>query len=245
MKKLNLIYAILLFSAFTSCKKDTQETSLTQPQVPVIAAVRDSVSYKVDGQTYTAGGIDLNNTNAGYEDADRKLIYPDSTKKYEYSLIGTPDSILYFQETKIFSNSANIDIYFVKKFIKHPNAFFYWPGLSDVLTIFTVGKQPFADDFGWQNAKDGIAFNIATNSKGFTSYTSYNAYNGYNTSVFPSGFDKNSTFEIISFTQTTSGYLLEAKFTAVVIDNATGDQKQLSNGYLRFTFSPAYATNVN
>jgi hypothetical protein len=240
MKNLNLICVVLLLWAFASCKKGAdQQISPISNKPTVIAPVRDSVSYTVDGQTYTAGGIDLNNTSAGYEEADRKL----TINNLGYSLIGTPDSIMYFQETKIFSKSANIDLYFLKKFIKHPTAFFYWPGLNDVLTIFTVGKQPLADDFGWQNAKNGIAFNVGANSKGYTSYTSYNAYNGYNTIVFPPGFDKSSTFEIISFTQTTSSYILEAKFSAVVINNATGEQKQLSNGYLRLTFSPAYALN--
>jgi len=237
MKKLYFIYAILLLSAFTSCKKEGNQqisTTITKPVIP--PPLHDSVSYTIDGKTYTTGGVGISNTNAGFEEPDRKL----TINNVGYSLIGNQDSIMYFQESKMFSANANIDIYFVKKFIKNPQAFFYWPGLNGVLTIFTVGKQPYAADFGWQNAENGIAMNVVANNK---VYTSYNAYNGINTVVFPPGFEKNSTFEITSFTKITAGYALEAKFTAVVIDNTTGEQKQLTGGYIRLVFSPSYANN--
>jgi hypothetical protein len=236
MKNLNLIYALLLLSAFTSCKKDANK-QISPNKPTVIAAVSDSISYTIDGKTYTAGGAAIGGLSSGSEDADRKLVYPDSTQKYVYSLVGNPDSIMYFQENRFISNSANINIYFVKKYIKHPSSFSF-PGLNDVLKMFTVGKQPYAEDFGWQNSKNGIALDVAANNKG---YTSYNGYNGYNTIVVPPGFQKNSTFEITSFTKASDGYNLEAKFTAVVIDNATGEQKQLDNGYLRLNFAPIYA----
>jgi hypothetical protein len=66
--------------------------------------------------------------------------------------------------------------------------------------------------------------------------------------VIPPGFQSNSTFEITSFTQITdphaTGYNLEAKFNAVVFD-AAGNQKQLTNGYLRFNFGFFYNTSGN
>jgi hypothetical protein len=241
MKKLNLIYALLFLWAFTACKKDAgQQTSPTKPIV--IAAVRDSVSYTIDGKTYTAGGISINNLSSGGEDANRKLVYPDSTKKNEYALVGNQDSILYFQKNTIFSNSANINVFFLKKYIKQKQGLYWMPGLTDILKLFTVGKHPLAEDFEWENSQNGIAIDVTANNKG---YSSYNAYNGLNTVVVPSGFQKNSTFEIISFTEATDGgYNLEAKFTSVVFD-ASGQQKKLDNGYLRLNFGLFYNANAN
>ena len=56
-------------------------------------------------------------------------------------------------------------------------------------------------------------------------------------------FQKNSIFEIMSFAHATDGpggYNLEAKFNATVFNNK-GEQKQLTNGYLRLHIDPAYA----
>lgn len=245
MKNNQLIYAFFLFSAFASCKKDNnQETISTKPLVPVIAAVSDSVSYTIDGKTYTAGGMDINYLTSGGEDANRKLVYPDSTNKHVYSLIGPPDSVMYFQKSTIFSNNANIRVFFLKKFIKQKQGLYWMPGLNDELKLFTVGKHPLAEDFEWKNSQNGIAIDVSANDK---AYSSYNAYNGINTVMIPPGFQKNSSFEIISFTQTRSGhggYNLEARFNAVVFD-AAGQQKKLDNGYLRLYLSPEYNIYAN
>ncbi len=243
MKNLNLIYAVLLLSALTSCKKGANPQISTIQNKPIeIAAVRDSVSYTIDGKTYTAGGMGLNNVSSGGEDANRKLVYPDSTKKYEYSLVGNADSVMYFQKNTIFSNSASINVFFLKKYIRQQQGLYWMPGLNGILKLFTVGKYSLAEDFEWQNSQNGIAIDVLANNKG---YSSYNAYNGINTVVIPPGFQKSSTFEIISFTQATSGgYNLEAKFTAAVFD-ATGNGKQLTNGYLRLNFGFFYNTSAN
>jgi len=240
MKKLNLIYALALLSVFTSCKKEAKQQP--PPGKPAVAAtVSDSVSYTVDGKTYTAGGMGIGNSSSGGEDANRRVVFPDSTKMYAYGLVGNADSIMHFQESRILSTSASIDIFFVKKFIKQPRVT-YWPPLKDVLTLFTVGKHPYAEDFGWQNSENGIAFDISASNK---RYSSYNAYNGIYTIAMQPGFQKNSTFEIISFTPASVGYNLEAKFTAMVIDKATGEQKKLENGYLRLNIAPGYRDDGN
>jgi hypothetical protein len=241
MKKLNLIYALVPLVAFASCKKDSPAKPETSTKPAVIAAVSDSVSYSMDGITYTAGGMGVSSLSAGSADANRKLIYPDSTKKYEYALVGNPDSIMYFQENRIISKSANINVFFVKKFLRQQTPL-YFPGLNSVLTLFTVGKHPFAEDFGWQNSQNGLAIDVSANGKG---YSSYIAYNGVGTIAVAPGFQKNSAFEITSFTEATDaygGYNLEAKFNAIVFD-ANGTQKKLDNGYLRLHVDPVYAVN--
>jgi hypothetical protein len=243
MKNPKLIFALLLVLAITSCKKEKiQQTSSNPTKPAVVAAVRDSVSYTVDGQIYNAA-VDIFNPSAGIEDANRKLIFADSTNKYAYSLIGKGDSIMYFQKNTFISKSANINIFFLKKFAKpkRPNGNPY-PGINDVLSIFTVGKYPLAEDFEWQNSQNGIAIDISANNKG---YSSYNSYNGISTVVLQPGFQKNFSFEIVNFTKATSGgYNLEAKFTAAVFD-ANGVQKKLDNGYLSLHFGPIYAEEAN
>ncbi len=242
MKNLNLIYALLLLSAFTSCKKDAnQQTSPNKPTV--IAAVSDSVSYTIDGKTYTAGGMNLNNLSSGGEDANRKVVFTNDNNIPGYSLVGNPDSVMYFQKNTLFSTNANINVFFLKKYLKQKQGISWMPGLTDALKLFTVGKHPLAEDFEWENSQNGIAIDVLANNKG---YSSYNAYNGINTVAILPGFQNNSTFEIISFTKTSdgSGYNLQAKFTAVVFD-ADGQQKKLDNGYLRLNFGVPYNTYAN
>jgi hypothetical protein len=241
MKKLKLIYALLPLLAFTSCKKDSPVKPVT-PTKPVIAGVSDSVAYTIDGVTYTAGGVSLSHLSAGTEDANRKLVYPDSTNKYAYSLVGKPDSVMFFEKYTIYSTSANINVLFVQKFFRQQTPLNF-PGLNSVLTMFTVGKHPLAEDFEWQNSQNGIAIDAALGVN--QGYSSYNAYDDIATVVFPPGFQKNSSFEITSFVHATDGnggYNLEAKFTAVLF-NRKGEQKKLENGYLRLHVDPMYAGN--
>jgi hypothetical protein len=247
MKKIYLIYALLPLLALTSCQKGvTMQPNTIQTKPVVIAPVRDSVSYTIDGKTYTAGGMGINGLSSGGEDANRKLIFTNDNNIPGYSLVGSnPDSVMFFQKNTIYSNGANINVFFLKKYIKQKQGISWMPGLNDILKLFTVGKHPLAEDFEWQNSQNGMAIDVLADNIG---YSSYNGYNGINTVVISPGFQKNSTFEITSFTQVTSehgsGYNLEAKFTAVVFD-AAGHQKQLTNGYLRLNFGFLYNTSGN
>jgi len=246
MKNLNLICAVFLFSAFVSCKKDSsQETTPNKPALPETTAIRDSVSYTIDGKTYSAGGVNINSSSAGAQDANRKLIYPDNTNKYAYSLVGAPDSVMYYQKNLIATSGAHIQVFFLKKYIRQKVGSTWMPGLSDMLKLFTTGKHPLAEDFEWENSQNGIAINVSANNE---DYLSYNAYNGMNTVELPPGFQKNSTFEITSFTKSAfedgGHYNLEAKFTALVFD-AAGHQKKVDNGYLRLHFDLSYSTRAN
>ena len=242
MKKFNFIYALLLLSVFTSCQKDHPvKVDNGKDNPPIIAAVHDSVSYTVDGKTYTNASGSFSSLSTGGEETDRKVVYADSNNKFNYGLVGNPDSVLYYQKNTILSNNANLVILFIKKYrIKYTgDGVLYNPALKDLLQLFTIGKHPYAEDYGWENSQDGIALNISVDGR---AYMSYNAFNPNKPSILKAGFQKNSAFEIISFTKTTSGgYNLEARFTAVVTD--TYETKKLENGYLRLYFEPIVAAD--
>lgn len=242
MKKLSLIY-ILPLLAIASCKKDhSVKPETTGTQTTVIASVKDSVSYTIDGVTYAAGDAAMANESSGTEGANRKLTVNNDNNVPVYSLVGSTDSIMYFHSNQFASASANIKIHFLKKFVKQQTSMNF-PGLKSVLSMFAVGKYPFAEDFNWQNSQNGLAIDVAIGDKGY--YSSYVAFNGPMTVAAPAGFQKSAVFEITRFDKATDefgGYNLEAKFTAVVLAS-TGEQKQLENGYLRLHFYPSYAIN--
>lgn len=237
MKNLNLIYTLLLLSIFTSCQKDHPvkvETSGNKP--PVIAAVHDSVSYTVDGKTYSPGLDAYSFISSGSQETGRKVVYADTNNKFNYGLVGDPDSVLYYQKNTILSDNTSLNIFFIKKFRKvHANdGILYAPLMKDWLQLFTVGEHPFAEDFGWENSQDGIAMTMTFNDK---VYKTYNAFDPRKPSILKPGFQKDATFEIISFTKSTDGtYNLEARFTAVITD--TYETKKMENGYLRLNLSP-------
>lgn len=240
MKKLNLIYALLFLYAFTSCQKDrsTQvDTSGNKPQTA--APIRDSISYTINGKLYVIGSVPGNFSSAHEEEVDRKVVYADTNNKFNYGLFGIPDSVLFYQKQNIISSKSNnlqAVIFFIKKFKKknQKDGLSYFPELKEWTQLFTIGKHPYAEDFGWQNSQDGIAFIVPTNNG---PYISYNPFDPHNPSILKPGFQKNSTFEIINFTKSTYGmYNLEARFTAV-ISNAQGTQK-LENGYLSLYIGP-------
>ena len=240
MKKSTLLYSFLLLSAFSSCKKDHPiKIDTTENKPSVIAAVHDSVSYTIDGKIYTAN--DYSAYSSGTEQVDQKVIFPDIKNRSNYELVGNPDSVLYFQRNTVSSVGADLQVLFLKKYAKRHkgDGILYFPALKDLLTQFTVGKYPYAEDFERENAENGIALVISANGR---SYTSYSPFDLSRPTQLKPGFQKNSTFEIISFTRATSGgYNLEAKFSAVVVDGFTEEQKKLENGYLRLYFSPFVA----
>ena len=239
MKNLITFCSILLLAIVSSCKKDRPTKADTPENEPaVVAAVHDSVSYTVDGKVYTTGSDASSFSSSGGQEIDRKVVYPDSTNKTNYGLVGNPDSVLYYQKNTISSENINkVTIFFIKKFIKKQkgDGVLYFPIMNDWLQLFVVGKHPYAEDFGWQNSQDGIALYVAIDDG---NYISYNPFNPNKPNILKPGFQKKSTFEITNFTKTDRGYNFEAKFTAVITDALTQKQKKLENGYLRLYISP-------
>jgi hypothetical protein len=229
MKKLNIFYALLLLSILTSCKKDHPIN--VDNTGPVIAAVSDSISYTVDGKAYISDAKPYNHFITGNQQVGQKVIMDNNGT--DYQIIGNPDSVLYYRESDITSTNAGLSISFIKRYSKKDikKAFLYYPEFDNMLKLYAVGKYPYAENFGRENTQDGIALSMSIDGK---SYFSHSTYDLHHTSKLKSGFQKGSTFEVISFTKATSGgYNLEARFTVVVAEDFTEDQKKVENGYLR------------
>ena len=232
MRKFIFIYPLLLLSILTSCQKDHPvkvDTSGNKP--PVIAAVHDSISYTVDNKIYIANSKSFSHLITGNQQVGQKVVYINNGT--DYQIVGNPDSVLYYRENDINSTDASLSISFIKRYSKKDinKAFLYYPEFEGMLKLYTVGKHQYAEDFGRENTQDGVALSMTIDGK---SYFSYSTYDLQHTSKLKPGFQKGSTFEIISFTKATSGgYNLEARFTAVVAEDFTEDQKKVENGYLR------------
>ncbi|SDF59269.1 hypothetical protein SAMN05216464_12124 [Mucilaginibacter pineti] len=229
MKKLNIFYALLLLSILTSCKKERPVK--VDPPGPVIAAVSDSISYTVDGKIYTSNTKPYNHLITGNQQVGQKVVMDNNGT--DYKIVGNPDSVLYYRENDIASTDAYVYLSAIKKYKKQDinKAFLYYPEFEDMLKLYTVGTHPYAEDFGRENSHDGIAIGMTIDHK---SYFSYSTHDLHYVSKLKAGFQKGSTFEVISFTKATSGgYNLEARFTVVVAEDFTEDQKKVENGYLR------------
>ncbi|MDN3549885.1 hypothetical protein [Mucilaginibacter aquaedulcis] len=232
MKNLITFHAILLLAIVSSCKKDnpTQNIS-TEAKKAEILGVRDSVSYTIDGKTYIANN-EGTFTSGGNQGVNQKVVYNNNGTMLNWDIVGDKDSVLFYRGNLITSNTAYFQIFFAKKFNKKdlngPN--FYTPSRADVLKLYT-GDQRYAEDFGRENAQNGIAILVSADNKSFSSYGPLPLQ--MKTSLKP-GFQNNSSFKVISFTQTdVGGYNLEAKFSATVVDEFNENPKKLENGYLR------------
>ena len=230
MNKLNIFYALLLLSILASCKKE-RPVKVDPPTGPVIAAVSDSISYTVDGKIHISDPKPYNHLTTGNQQVGQKVVMDNNGT--DYQIVGNPDSVLYYRENQVISTDAGLRISFIKRYSKKDvkKAFLYYPEFDSMLNLYAIGKHPYAEDFGRENSQDGIALDMSIDGK---SYFSHSTYDLHHTSKLKAGFQKGSTFEIISFTKATSGgYNLEARFTAVVAEDFTEDQKKVENGYLR------------
>lgn len=231
MKALHLIILSLFSIIVSSCKKDTRVNPYV-PTLPVeIAAVRDSVTYTLDGKTFMANKPGKESYQGNYF-ANKKLV-PNANGK-DMDIVYDKDSVLYFTSKNIYLDSLYFTISFVKKFASTPNAqgdpTLYIPYIDFMLPIINVGKHTYTEDFERNNSQNGIAIKISANS---TNYTSYGPLPYTMTSSLKPGFQKDMTFEIISLVQATSGgYNLEARFSAYVYDRQE-NRKSLEKGYLR------------
>ncbi|MDN5286216.1 MAG: hypothetical protein JWR38_2490 [Mucilaginibacter sp.] len=235
MKKLSLILPALILLIIASCKKDNTPVKPVddKPTTPVIAVVKDSASYTIDGKTYTAneGSTSIHVSNS---QVNCKAFHIENGLPNEYEIIGDKDSVLYSRESLVLSSSTRLTITFTKKSNKKAlnyNGFMYYPSLAEILKIYSPGKHQYAEDYEREQSKDGIALTISANGK---SYTSYSTLFLPRPTIYTPGFQNDNTFEVISFVKNDEGtYNLEAKFSAVVIEDWDVRAVKLEKGYLR------------
>ncbi|MGF7037917.1 hypothetical protein [Mucilaginibacter lappiensis] len=234
MKNLNTFYFLIILFILSSCKKDHTPVKPIDPDSTdsQIAAVSDSVSYTIDGKTYIANIRD-NTIRFGNQSVNQKVVFNNNGTMDNFDIIGDKDSVLFYKESRTFSNSTSFSISFIKKFNKKDlsGVIVYSPPVKSILELYAKGKYQYAEDFGRENTENGIAILISANNKTYTSFVPLPLQKP--TTLKP-GFQNNSSFEIISFIKTENGgYNLEAKFNAIVVEHFNENQKKLENGYLR------------
>ena len=229
------IATAFLLASIVSCKKDNTETTPKPLPTVDIAKLTDSVSYTLDGVTYTCNvlsgegggnrGANLDTANGGFKWDVDTVQYE---KNYTYSV----------SSNFMNGNGGRIKIRFIKKFAKAQLTRTVAPGIfgpvSDTLLYKPKGKHSYAVDFERFNSQNGIALDIETrNGKMFT----YSKEIALWPTTITNDSQKDSKFEItnIYFIPDYQNYwdchLLEATFSCFVYDR--NEQPHLVNGYIR------------
>jgi hypothetical protein len=237
-----LLATTVLLVAFVSCKKDSIETTTQAPvQSSDVTKPTDSVSYTLDGTTYTCnvitgegGGIagaNLETANGGWKwDADTLQYRKDYTYGVSSSFTG--------------GNGGRLTIHFAKKFAKAQLTRAVAPGIlgpvSDTLLYYPRGGYPYAVDFDRFNSQNGIVLKLVgtvNGGNGTQLLSTYSVQMVRLPTTITNDSQKDSKFEItnISFVSAYQGWwnchLLEAKFSASVFDSS--EKPHHVDGYIR------------
>lgn len=226
MKNLKPLLLLSLLSLFIACKKDKKITPEPQEKPDPLELATDSGSYTVNGKTYTVG--ELSNMRVLNADPHLKI---DSIVNHSFYISGNKDSVFFSRSYTMFNAKewAGLEVSFFKKYSKkdmNKNSLgFYVPNnLSDLIH---VGKYDFQVDYTRVNAHDGVAIDLNGNGKTFSKLSLAEP------TQIKQESENGTHFEIITFKSLKSGgFLLEAKFDAVVFDANEMPQK-LTNGYIR------------
>jgi hypothetical protein len=237
--KLFFISTILLVG-FLSCKKDNNEI-IIQPQQEDLTKLPDSLSYTLDGVTYTCNVL----TGQGGGNAGANLDTSNGGWKWD------SDTVQYFRSydyrgSQFFAggNGGNLTIKFVKKFAKAQLTRTVAPGIfgpvSDTLLYYQKGEYPFAVDFERFNNQNGIVLDLIGTVSGSNAVQIMSTYcykSAGSSTTITNDSQKDSKFEIINiaFVPAYQGWwnchLIEAKFSANVFDS--NERPHHVDGYIR------------
>ncbi|MFI5162973.1 MAG: hypothetical protein ACHQHN_16955 [Sphingobacteriales bacterium] len=232
MKNL-IVYCLAPLLLLAACRKDAKIAPIVPNKTQNTVFPTDSISYTVDGKTYTSNNA--GQVTAGNTEADRKV---DSVVDLShYYISGRKDSI-FFYRTFHFSGGGSFDISFFRKYAVKDmvsNLIYYPASQGD---LFNPGNYKYGTDFTRENATNGVALAVGSAGQTYSSQTL-----GIPVSITPAS-ENNARFQVLSFKQLsndqyTTQYVLEAKFDATLFDD-NGVTKQLSNGYARVIIAVAH-----
>jgi len=226
MKPLTLLGICASLLLLSACEKETVET--ISPPKPVV----DSVSYTINGQTFSSREVEKGSTFT--TQSNMKIT---SGPNFAYLLQGDQDSILFVRDFSFKTGKSFVIMSFIKvygndvtEFANENNGgWLRYP--KDKTAIFAPGTYKYATDFWRNNSISGIAFRMIDERADYKSYGQSDL--GKPASVTQKD-QVGSKFEIIKIEKRASDYLVEARFTVTVFDENKYPQK-LENGYLRFS----------
>ncbi|WP_316762180.1 hypothetical protein [Pedobacter aquatilis] len=231
MKNFHYTCVILALFALGSCKKTNPDIG-KEPTVapPVIAAVKDSITF-----IFNAIPVKINTTFSsaqGNRYADNKYVL--SSNGVDYERLYSKDELIYFTRKELAEQNSKITITFLKKFNRKEltsGGFILEPlSKNDALSLFSIGKQPFAEDFERENSINGVAVSVTLDGQ---TYTSYGPLALNRKSKLIKGFQSNGLFEITSIIPATNGgYNLIGKFSFLAFDGLEMP-KNITDGQFR------------
>jgi hypothetical protein len=228
--------------ALLSCKKDNSEAQPPAPAPPA-TVLRDSVSYTLDGITYTCNSLggeqrgvrsaNLDTLNNGWRwDADTMQYFRAFTFGLSPGATG--------------SNAGNLTLHFTNKFAKTQltKTLLGLPSPeSDSVLYYPKGKRQFATDYKRFNHQNGIALELVAATDGsaappklLSTYSLKPARE--NTTITPASHQA-SEFTVTNITFVPAylhhygGYRVEATFKATMFD--VNERPYQVSGFLRVT----------
>jgi hypothetical protein len=220
----NLIpYCLVPLVLLAACKKDVKVSPAVPAKTTEVVFPSDSISYTIDGKTYTlntSGGVITGNT-----EANRSINLSNN------SVSGSKDTVFFYRIFKFSGAGSGFNLSFFKKFaVKDmvPGVIYSPTSQED---LFKPGNYKYGTDFNRENATNGVALAVDNIWQTYSDQALGVAVPITTTS------ESNAHFKILSFkkineTDLQTQYVLEAKFDAALFNNY-GAMKQLTDGYVR------------
>jgi hypothetical protein len=237
--KLFFATAFLLVGVI-SCKKDNTETTQTPGQTVDIAKLTDSISYTLDGVTYTCNVL----TGEGGGNAGANLDTANGGWKWDVDTVQYRKNYTYSVSSSFMNgNGGSMTIHFIKKFPKAQLTRTVAPGIfgpvSDTLLYTPKGNHSYAVDFERFNTQNGIVLELGTSNGGdfVQIMRTYSVQSPRSPTTITNDSQKDSKFQITNIYSIPAYqgwwdcHLLEAKFSCYVYDK--NEKPHLVNGYIR------------
>ena len=236
MKPNIFFYLLLIFTIFSSCKKDNSESIEEE-----VRLVSDSISFTINNQPYffdSQNEIGIGNRQINIKPSISQI----SGRNAAYITggfywYGEPDSTLFNVEHGFIGNNytQSIKISFSKKYkneqLKNYLSFLIPENNFDILKI---GKQKFAVDFKKENTTEGVSLEFRSRDHSGTLSTFIPGFSILVKANLTKNIQDNSTFEIVKIQKVDEIYhMIEAKFSLNLYDE-NAKLYRLENGFLRF-----------
>lgn len=230
---------------FQSCKKDdivkpidSESPSGVYQPINSITEYSDSISFDIGDKHYhfnQTNSIGIGNSQINvkaYNNAIPGRTYATVTAgKFWYGAI---DSTMYsaiFGLRSDLNERSTLEIYFNKKFkINELDSAFRTLTPKNQFGVFKIGNQSFAIDYGKENTRDGVVFNLSLSNHFLSSLKP-----GFSIALqsFKMDIQDNSMFEITKIEHIEGNkYLVEAKFVLNLFDNEERLYR-VEKGYMR------------